>query len=96
METPHAPARTVTPAYDDFSGIDMTAFSNPYDALIAVSKDDPVSRTSAMTSILLSPCWNIAFRPATPMLHPQLTAANRNKSNPATPLTANPVMRLRS
>ncbi|KAH7058795.1 RNA ligase/cyclic nucleotide phosphodiesterase [Macrophomina phaseolina] len=41
METPHAPARTVTPAYDDFSGIDMTAFANPYDALIAASKDDP-------------------------------------------------------
>lgn len=53
METLHAPARTVTPAYEDFSGIDMTAFSNPYDALIAASKDDPVSRSSAMTSILL-------------------------------------------
>ncbi|KAB2569844.1 RNA ligase/cyclic nucleotide phosphodiesterase [Lasiodiplodia theobromae] len=41
METPHAPARTVTPAYDDFSGVDMSAFTNPYDALIAASKEDP-------------------------------------------------------
>ncbi|OJD37150.1 ureidoglycolate hydrolase [Diplodia corticola] len=41
METPHAPARTVTPAYDDFSGVDLSAFENPYDALIVMSKDDP-------------------------------------------------------
>ncbi|KAL1646357.1 hypothetical protein SLS58_003316 [Diplodia intermedia] len=40
METPHAPARTVTPAYDDFSGVDLSAFKNPYDALIVTSKDD--------------------------------------------------------
>lgn len=53
METPHAPARTVTPAYDDFSGIDMTAFANPYDALIAASKDDPVSFTSLKARVTL-------------------------------------------
>ncbi|GME41275.1 RNA ligase/cyclic nucleotide phosphodiesterase [Neofusicoccum parvum] len=47
MDTPHAPARTVTPAYDDFSGIDMSAFSNPYDALIAASKDDPKEKLLA-------------------------------------------------
>lgn len=54
METPHAPARTVTPAYDDFSGVDMSAFSNPYDALIAASKEDPV-RLQHKTCVLGTP-----------------------------------------
>lgn len=33
----------INPLFEDLSGISTAAFTNPYDALIAASEDDPVS-----------------------------------------------------
>lgn len=85
MDTPHAPARTVTPAYDDFSGIDMSAFSNPYDALIAASKDDPVRLSRPSTHCAVPPLTSLP----PPRPHSLLTASKtRSSSNCAIQPTA--------
>lgn len=38
-----ASSTSAVPAFEDLSGVSTAAFSNPYDALIVASEDDPVS-----------------------------------------------------
>lgn len=48
--------------FEDLSGVDITAYANPYDALIEACNDDPVAHPSATEVTLLPQRGNDVFR----------------------------------
>lgn len=49
-----APQASTGATFEDLSGVSTAAFSNPYDALIEASKDDPVRNLRLTIAILLT------------------------------------------
>jgi hypothetical protein len=48
------PTHLASNLFQDLSGVDTSAFSNPYDALIHASNDDPVEVTSQLLKCPIS------------------------------------------
>jgi hypothetical protein len=48
-----APQSSAGTTIEDLSGVSIAAFSNPYDALIAASENDPVSALDLGIAVLL-------------------------------------------
>ena len=68
MSAPIAPAGTT---FEDLSGVSTAAFSNPYDALIAASEDDPVSNFVPPGPVLVNTVLRVKCKHVTILIGPQ-------------------------